>query len=912
MSYSQKQIEEIFFAALELAPDARENFINQECDDAGAKEKIHRLLAADNSAEDENFMRESALKENSDVFLHDFFSDGWLGKTVGHYEIHDKIGAGGMGAVYLATRSDGQFEKRVAVKIIKRGMDSEAILKRFLRERQILANLEHPHISRLLDAGMTDDGLPFLVMEYVEGVSIDAYCRDNDLAINQRLELFQKVCAAVAYAHRNLIVHRDLKPSNILVAQDGTPKLLDFGIAKLLDTNGESETLTNADLRLLTPEYASPEQVRGEIITTASDVYSLGVILYELLTGTSPYLLSSRNIKELIRAVCETEPTKPSDAAMSPASKDKSQKQTNDNRQTTPEKQKAKIVNRKINFQSLRGDIDNIVLKALQKQVSRRYSSVEKFAEDIRRYLVGLPVSARKDSFGYLAQKFVQRHRPAVFAALLLVLILCGGIAATLWQAKIAQSERAKAERRFETLRQSSKSMVSEIHGAMMNLPGSLAARQLLLQRGIEQLDALALDAENNPQLQLDLAVAYQNIGYLPDKTLAERTELFNKAIGFYEKVLAADAKNIEARKGLAMSRVNLADFARARGEIEIAAEYNRAAIPLLESVVADEPDKLTHKTELWNVYYNAALTLNQNGKAAESLAICRRMLPIADELKEKNPTDTSDNQFRRPYLTRSLAGGNLAYLGSYDEAIAEIQAALDENEKARAARPENMMARLDEYAFNRRLAIALEQSGRRELSLAAMRKSIGIIEEITKTSPKDKSYQSGLARTHTIFGQMLARAGNFDEAIVNFRRSIELNETILALDAQAKQSKADLATGYGALGDALARKGQIADGLTNEQKSLQLFDELAAANSSDALILRDFAEVSEQTAENMLKSGDVNSSQQALKLFQISFEVWEAMRQKGILNRVDERKPEEVSAQLQHISSRNKTAEQQ
>jgi non-specific serine/threonine protein kinase/serine/threonine-protein kinase len=368
---------------------------------------------------------------------------------------------------------------------------------------------------------MTDDGLPFLVMEYVEGVSIDKFCQANNLSINERLELFYKVCAAVSYAHQNLIVHRDLKPSNIFVTRDGAPKLLDFGIAKLLDDDGESETLTIADTRLLTPEYASPEQVRGETITTASDVYSLGVVLYELLTGASPYKLASRNVKELIRAVCDTELVKPSDAAMAQSSgwqaeienpsesqiaNNKLQKTTSDEQSATNENGNLKTGNRKIDFQSLRGDIDNIILKALEKQLTRRYSSVEKFAEDIRRYLAGLPVSARKDSFGYVAQKFVWRNRLAVFAAVLLLLILFGGVAATLWQARIAQVERAKAERRFESLRQTSKSLVTEIHGAMMNLPGSLPARQLLLQRGIEQLDALAVDSENNPQLQLDLA----------------------------------------------------------------------------------------------------------------------------------------------------------------------------------------------------------------------------------------------------------------------------------------------------------------------------------------------------------------------------------------------------------------------
>ena len=396
-----------------------------------------------------------------------------------------------MGAVYLARRADRQYEKQVAIKLIKRGMDTEAMLRRFRNERQILAGFDHPNIARLLDGDTTEDGLPYFVMEYVEGVPIDEYCDREALDVTARLQLFRQVCAAVSYAHRRAVIHRDLKPSNILVGADGVPKLLDFGIARLLQAGDASESpATMLEQRVMTPEYASPEQLRGEPVTTASDVYSLGVVLYRLLTGQLPYRLKAQSAEDMARTVGQTEPQRPSAVADATSGR------------------------------RLRGDLDNIVLMALRKEPERRYPSVEQFSDDIRRHLEARPVLARRDTLAYRAGKFVRRNTAASVAAVLVVLSLVGGIVMTTWQAQraraqeaIAIAEKARAERRFNEVRQLARSVMFDYHDAIEDLSGATAIRERLVKDGLAYLDSLAREAGDDPELQRELAAAYDRVG---------------------------------------------------------------------------------------------------------------------------------------------------------------------------------------------------------------------------------------------------------------------------------------------------------------------------------------------------------------------------------------------------------------
>ncbi|HEX9918814.1 MAG TPA: serine/threonine-protein kinase, partial [Pyrinomonadaceae bacterium] len=555
-----RQVETVFQTALDVAPENRERFLAEACaGDEFLQREVEALIEDYEAAEE--FLEQPAVdlkqiagNELPTLRLEDIPDPAHGLKSdarIGAYRVLRELGRGGMGAVYLAERADDDFRKLVAVKVVKRGMDTDFVLRRFRHERQALAALDHPHIARLLDAGATDDGLPYIIMEYVEGQDIDRYCDEHRLSINARLRLFLAVCAGVSHAHQSLIIHRDIKPSNILVTGEGTPKLLDFGIAKILNPTLADAPLehTATALRMLTPDYASPEQVRGERVTTASDVYSLGVLLYLLLTGRRPYHFRTHQLEEIARVVCEQNPLRPSaaiDSAVSatgnnfetaratreggvdrPTDSAHERQQGGDEapgmtggtpsldelahaRSSAPDRLR----------RSLADDLDNIVLKALRKEPSRRYASVEQFAEDIERHLGGLPVRARADTFTYRSRKFVGRNKAGIAAAVGVALSLVGGLTATTWQWRVAQVERARAEaegerakRRFEDLRRLTHSMMFEMHDAVSNLEGSTAARQLLARRTLEYLDGLAREASDDPTLQTELVIAYINLG---------------------------------------------------------------------------------------------------------------------------------------------------------------------------------------------------------------------------------------------------------------------------------------------------------------------------------------------------------------------------------------------------------------
>jgi eukaryotic-like serine/threonine-protein kinase len=456
-----QQVKQLFHAALERLPGERPAFLDAACAGSRAlRQAVEQLLAAHEQAA--SFIEAPALQAAAPLFITEATEAAAAveGRCIGPYRIIGALGHGGMGAVYLAARADDQYRKQVAIKLIRRGLDTQEIIRRFIGERQILADLDHPNIARLLDGGTTPDGLPYIVMEFVEGLPLIEHCDRRRLTTVERLKLFRSVCAAVHYAHQNLVIHRDIKPSNILVTADGMAKLLDFGIAKLLQADAAEQggEATRTGLRALTPEYASPEQIRGERMTTASDVYSLGVVLYQLLTGLRPYRLKTDDPLEISRAVCEQQPEKPSQAMADGGLRmaDSGERSVAlSSRLRNPDNEsplirglsKPQAASRNPKF--LRGDLDNIILTAMRKEPQRRYASVEQFADDIRRSMEGLPVLARQDTFGYRAAKFIRRNKALAAAAALIALTLVAGIIATAWQARrAAEQSRLATEQR--------------------------------------------------------------------------------------------------------------------------------------------------------------------------------------------------------------------------------------------------------------------------------------------------------------------------------------------------------------------------------------------------------------------------------------------------------------------------------
>jgi serine/threonine-protein kinase len=431
------------------------------------------------------------------------------GARIGPYRVVRELARGGMGAVYLAERADGLFEQRAALKLIKRGMDSDEIHRRFLGERRILARLEHPHIARLVDGGVTPEGQPWFAMEYVDGTPITLHCDQHALSLDGRLAVFVDVCDAVRYAHRNLVIHRDLKPSNILVTADGQVKLLDFGIAKLLDDTSDETTRT--ELRAMTPEYAAPEQVRGEPVTTATDVYALGAVLYELLTGRKAQQVERRSAGEVERVVCDVEPAPP----------------------------------------GVNSDLDTVVLKALQKDPARRYQSVDALLEDVRRYRNGLPVGARPDTLGYRARKFARRHRLAVAAAAAVVASLIAGLAGTAWQAR-----RATLQARAAAAEAAKARATRDFVAGLFNLsrPSQARGREItarqLLEEGRRRVDtALAGQPEVQAELLDVLGTIYRDLSLLPqaDTLLRKSVALSRRVYGASDTVVASRLTDLGA-----------------------------------------------------------------------------------------------------------------------------------------------------------------------------------------------------------------------------------------------------------------------------------------------------------------------------------------------------------------------------
>ena len=562
---------------------------------------LETLLAEHRALSKERFLERGPERPRGEA--------GLPGQTFGAYRLLSPIGQGGMGSVWLAERSDGRFQRRVAVKVLRFAVSSQDA-ERFKREGEILGRLADPHIAELIDAGVTPTGEPFLVIEHVEGEAIDAYCDRHKLDVDARLHLFLDVLSAVAEAHAHLIVHRDIKPPNVLVREDGQVKLLDFGIAKLLEDEGASAAATQLTLEggvALTPRFAAPEQVTGGAVTTATDVYALGVLLYLLLTGQHPAGPGPHSPAGLVKAITETEPLRPSDTLSSAGAESMAEK-----RSSTPDKLR----------RVLRGDLDTIVAKALKKHPRERYGSVTALADDLRRYLKHEPISARPDTAAYRAAKFVRRNRPAVALVALAVAAVIAGSAVAIYQGRIAQ-------RRFQDVRKLAHTFVFDLHDEIARLEGSTRAREMIVRTGLEYLDDLARNASGDLELQREIAAGYMKIGDaegFPTKPnlgrIADALAGYRKSGDIYEKIAAKNPAYLpdlatfylnyaglvrftddrKQARALSESAIQTFDRIRARqrldGDLEVA--YTRAWCRL-----GDLDEDMGHYTQAWKEFAN-------------------------------------------------------------------------------------------------------------------------------------------------------------------------------------------------------------------------------------------------------------------------------------------------------------------
>jgi serine/threonine protein kinase/Tfp pilus assembly protein PilF len=626
------RIEHLFRAARRRPPEERAAFLDAACaDDPVLRRELDSLLCADQDADAEGFLDEplggwiSQLGNTGK-------GSGLTGRSIGPYMLLRLLGSGGMGDVYLALREE-PFTHYVALKVIRLGMDTREVLQRFEMERQILAALNHPGIARLLDGGMSEDGRPYFVMEYVEGLPITTYCDKNRLGVDERLRLFQAVCQAVHHAHRNLVLHRDLKPSNILVTREGLVKLLDFGVAKLLNPNLTQVTMpvTRLALPVMTPEYASPEQVRGETLTTASDVYALGVVLNELLTGHRPYRLAMGSAQEIPQVICEQDPERPSTKVMCTESVTLPDGST---QEITPAKVgAARNTSAERLRRRLRGDLDNIVLMALRKEANRRYTSAEQLGVEIERYLQGQPVIAHRDTRRYRLKKFVRRHQVETVAAVLVLLSLLGGLGGALMQAEQTRRERDRAERALvqtkQTLEQSEEVTNFLITLFQANDPleargDSVTARELL-ERGVAQAEMLAEQPLIQAQMLDVMGRVYRNLGHY-----AQAQPLLERALALRRGHLGASHVDV------AQSLIHLATLRLDRGEHEAAEALYQEALAIQRQLLGEAHADVARSLNL------LATVLRHKGNYDAAEALYRQALRAYQSMDEEHPEEAA------------------------------------------------------------------------------------------------------------------------------------------------------------------------------------------------------------------------------------------------------------------------------
>ena len=843
-----QQVRELLDRAITAPENERPALLESACGaDAELRSEVESLLRSHLQAGTE-FLKKPAL----DVGIAVLDEGVRVGRRVGVYRLIEKIGQGGMGDVYRAERADGQYDKQVAIKFVRAGLDTTAILDRFRNERQVLASLDHPNIARLIDGGTTEDDVPYLVMELIEGTPIDDYCDEHKLAISQRLHLFMQVCSAVQYAHQHLVIHRDIKPGNILVTQEGVPKLLDFGIAKLLDSAGGPE-MTLTMTHPLTPEYASPEQVRGEAITTASDVYSLGVVLYELLTGHSPYPRKTTAPHELAQAICEYEPLRPSSRVSRRAGAEGATS-SGGRLNIVGEASTAKLRRR------LAGDLDTIVLRAMHKEPGRRYVSVEQFSQDVRRHVDGLPVLARRDSWSYRAGKFITRHKIGVAAIALILLVIAGGVGATIREARIAARNAKRAEERFNDVRKLAKSLMFEIYDSIREVPGSTDARRLIATRALEYLDKVSSESKGDISLQKELAAAYERVGdvlgYPYGANLGDEPgalKSYRKALAIRESLSAALPGDVAVQRDLVGCYYRMAQVFEAIGKFSDALVFFGKAQVLSGQLASGNHDPIL-ADHYAGTYYFMAMLQEKMGDVPSALRNYQRGAEIRKQALQFSP----NNFWLRTHALGDSFGIASCMAKQNDlthaielqaQSVASFQQLVKEN-PSNASLREYLAEAIDQLAGYRR------QQGDAAAALRTYHESHKIFGDLLAADPKNTLAKTNFAFSNTSIGRCQLALGQTNAAIKKFRESIRTLEEMSALTTSNRYPRSGLATAYSGLADAYSA---LASGKGVSQTQAREYWREAHADCQKSLALW-----SEKEKRGELESGERGMSKQA------------------------------------------------
>ena len=768
-----QRVRALFEDALAVAVPERQAWIDRHAPDESIAREVHELVSCYQQWPD--FLEEPAVPG---LALENAPLSPLAGRRLGPWRLEREIGRGGMGVVWEAARDDHSFEQRVAIKLLSSGVQSSSGIARFVEERQILANLSHPGIARLLDGGSMEDGSPYLVMEYVEGERLDHWLARSP-SFEDRLRVFLSICPAVEYAHRHLVVHGDLKPANIMVTPEGQAVLLDFGVARLLDP--VSGGLTQTRTRLFSPRFASPEQVRGQPVTTATDVHALGVLLYLILTGRQPFAHGSEDSLEVMRAICTDEPVAPS-AAPVPWRK------------------------------ALRGELEAIVLQCLRKDPDERYASVHGLSEDLAAWRDGRPVRAHRTGWVRRARGLVRRNKTLSAAVAIAVLSMIAGSGVSLWQAHQARQERLRAEMRFAQVKRLAHSVLFDLHDAIERLPGSTAARRLLVQEALDYLRELEATGGNNRDLNWELAAAYMRVGdVLTSKGRAntgDSAAAMQSLLNARRLAASAASANPGDERGPQQLRnidISLAGLYRQQGNSSAWREMRAEAEKMSASMAASHPqDRVLRFDALWDKAY----TLAEEGRAPESLAAWQNALSAARDALALQPHDPETVR----YLARCYRNLGDAYKNTGDRAAAleGYRQALAIDERRAAADPAAAQPKMDLYWDLVLSGWMHHHAGYNQVAVSEFEWAARLLRQVCASDPDDFLARLELAKLLITAAPAWQELGREAEATGRLQEALRYLEWARARDPNNQDARLHYGWALLELGDAGVRRATL------------------------------------------------------------------------------------------------------
>jgi non-specific serine/threonine protein kinase/serine/threonine-protein kinase len=819
------RVKDLFQEALSVEPESRVGLLDRECgEDVALREEVESLLAAH---------EDSAVSLEAPTHIPLFGSvvrrvreevsrgEALIGRTIGQYRIESLIGEGGMGSVYLALRDDAEFKMQVAIKVLNRSSSGGDVVNRFRLERRILARLNHPFIARIFDGGVSEEGLLYFVMEYIPGIPLDEYLRRNQPTLEARLQLFREICSAVSFAHQNLVVHSDIKTSNILIMEDGIPKLLDFGISQVLDPeHRETAREQEGKVAALTPAYASPEQLRGLPLSTASDIYSLGVLLYEMVCGRLPYEVDRSNPFAILAKISGGDPPKPS--VISP-------------------------------LPGVHGDLDAIVLKAIQPEPQDRYITTNQLSQDVDRYLKHQPVVAWPDSPYYRTQKFVRRNRVPVVVGFIAALSLVGGILAASYMADRAEEQRLRAEARFEDVRQLASSLIFELDSDLARIPGATGVRGKLVERALEYLDRLGNESGEDLELQRELALAYEKLGDVQGRpnvanigNSALALECYRKALSIREGV-RDKANDAQSRQDIANTYSRLSGLLKLMGDYEGGLNYDRDSLRMYREMLSLDPGNLEYRRKVASAYTALGGGLSQIGDWDGVLETRRQALRMFEEIiaaGSDNPEDV-----RGLCLAHRRLGGILLMLKNQKQAENHFRKALSIAQEMMRERPGDSRNVQDLAASATALGGLLYETGQFDEAMERYREAIEIHDQIAKSDPLDARNRSLLASNVHRFARTMIRTRDPKPALPHLQRSLEMRQALARENPMNAGAQGEVGESHMLLGDYYTVTGDKARALTSYRRAMAVFRELQIQGKENAILEIERRETMEKIA---------------------------------------------------------------